>query len=88
MDPSRPSMSGRVTTVRVPGWLAQILAIAIIAAGVVIGLLIFLPLAILAGVAFLIFLGYVWVKLKIAKARSPNGPLDGRHNVRVIHRDD
>ncbi|RMH26310.1 MAG: hypothetical protein D6692_09425 [Planctomycetota bacterium] len=81
-------MSGRVTTVRVHGWLAQILAIAIIAAGVVIGLLIFLPLAILAGVGFLVYLGYIWVKLKIAKARSPNGPLDGRHNVRVIDRDE
>ena len=88
MDPSHPSMDGRVTTVRVPGWLARILAIAIIAGGVILGVLIFVPLAIMAGVAFLIYLGYLWVKIRIAKARSPNGSLDGRRNVRVINREE
>ena len=78
----------RVTTVRVPDWLARILAIAIIAGGVILGVLIFVPLAIMAGVAFLIYLGYLWVKIRIAKARSPNGSLDGRRNVRVINRDE
>ncbi|MCC5824388.1 MAG: hypothetical protein LAT64_04360 [Phycisphaerales bacterium] len=91
MDSHGPQPPGtvRVTiteqgrSVRVPALLAQFLALVFFLGLLVVGLIVFIPLAIIAGVVFLITLVVVWVRLKLARARSPNGPLDGRRNVRV-----
>ncbi len=70
-------------SVRVPGLLAQALALLFFLGLVVLGLIVFIPLAIVAATVFLITAGVVWTRLKLAKARAPNGALDGRRNVRV-----
>ncbi|MEM9373276.1 MAG: hypothetical protein AAGA55_06495 [Planctomycetota bacterium] len=74
--------------VRMPGPLAQILALVIIAALAIVGFMIFIPLLIIAGIALALFIAWNWVKLKLRRAHAPNGPLDGRRNVRVIRRDE
>lgn len=68
--------------------LAQLAVLLIIMGLIVLGLIIFIPLAIFAAGAFLITLGVMWVRVKWFQIRQPNGPLDGRHNVRVIKRDE
>jgi Flp pilus assembly protein TadB len=73
----------RGRSIRAPSLLAQALALFFFLGLVVVGLIVFIPLAIFAGVVFLIALGVVWVRLKFARAKAPNGPLDGRRNVRV-----
>ncbi len=72
-----------VRSFRVPGLLVQFLALLFFLGLLVLGLMIFIPLAIFAGTLFLIWLGVVWVRLKFVRAKQPNGPLDGRRNVRV-----
>jgi hypothetical protein len=76
-----------VRSFRLPNLLVQFVALLFFLGLLVLGLVIFIPLAIFAGALFLIMLGVVWVRLKFARARQPNGPLDGRRNVRVVHRD-
>jgi Flp pilus assembly protein TadB len=92
MDPrsfSSPNAArNRQATIRVPGPLAQLLALAIIVALAALGVLIAIPLLLIGAALLLIFLGVTWVRLKIRRAKAPNGPLDGRHNVRVIKRDE
>ncbi len=97
MDPRGPSAAPvtpapfRVTyannasmrSFRMPNLLVQFLALLFFLSLLVLGLIIFIPLAIFAGTLFLIWLGVVWVRLKFARAKQPNGPLDGRRNVRV-----
>lgn len=78
----------RGANIRVPGPLGQILALAIIAALAIVGVLIFIPLLILAAIALALFIAWNWAKRKLRRAHAPNGPLDGRRNVRVIRRDD
>ena len=79
----RVTISDHGRSVRVPGLLAQFLALVFFLGLLVVGLIVFIPLAIIAGVVFLVTLAVVWVRLKLAKARGPNGALDGRRNVRV-----
>lgn len=69
--------------VRVPGVIAQALARLFFLGRVVLGLIVFIPLAIVAALALFVTLGVVWVRAKIARAKAPNGILDGRRNVRV-----
>lgn len=75
-----------VRSFRLPNLLVQFVALLFFLGLLVLGLVIFIPLAIFAGALFLIMLGVVWVRLKFTKARQPNGPLDGRRNVRVVRR--
>lgn len=84
MDHAPPTITGRSASIRVPNWLAGILALIVIAAGVVVGLLVFLPIAIVSIGVFLVLLAAAWFRAQLARVRAPNGPLDGRHNVRVV----
>ena len=68
---------------RVPAVLAQFAAMLVVLGLVVVGLIVFIPLAIFAAAVFLVTAGVVWTRLKLSKARAPNGVLDGRKNVRV-----
>lgn len=70
----------------VPALLAQFVVLLIILGLIALGLIIFIPLAIIATAAFLITLGVMWVRVKLFRARQPNGSLDGRRNVRVVRR--
>ncbi|MFK7882741.1 MAG: hypothetical protein AB8F26_00980 [Phycisphaerales bacterium] len=83
-----PRINNRQATIRVPGPLGQLLALACILAVAILGVLIAIPLLIVGAVLLLGFLGVTWVRLKFRRAKAPNGPLDGRHNVRVIRRDE
>jgi hypothetical protein len=69
--------------VRVPGLLIQIVGLLFFLGLIAMGLIVFIPLAIIAGAIFLTTLGVVWVRVKWFQARQPNGSLDGRRNVRV-----
>lgn len=71
----------------VPALLAQIVVLLIILGLIAVGLIVFIPLAIIATALFLIALGVMWVRVKWFQARQPNGPLDGRRNVRVVRRE-
>lgn len=75
-----------VRSFRLPNLLVQFVALLFFLGLLVLGLVIFIPLAIFAGTLFVIWLGVVWIRLKFARARQPNGPLDGRRNVRVVNR--
>lgn len=83
-----PRINNRQATIRVPGPLAQALALLCIAVFAVLGVLIAIPLLIVGAVLLLGFLAVTWVRIKLRRAKAPNGPLDGRHNVRVIKRDE
>ncbi len=52
-----------------------IIGLLVVAVGLVIGI----PLALVA-------FAYLWIKAKIRSLRAPNGPMDGRENVRVMQR--
>ncbi|MFG0246771.1 MAG: hypothetical protein ACF8MF_12060 [Phycisphaerales bacterium JB052] len=89
MNDSSPQFgSTRSVTIQGPGLIAQILAIIIFLAIVAVLFIFIVPLAIV-----LLFIGlivYAWYRIKFAfrRAHDPNGPLDGRRNVRVVERDD
>ena len=82
------STTGRSVQIRANGPIAQIISILIlltlIVVGFVIGFIILVPLVVLA----LILFGYFKIKAALARTHAPNGPLDGRHNVRVVERDE
>lgn len=80
--------SARSVSVQGPGLIAQILAILIFLGIVAALFFIIVPLAIVLLVVGLI--AYAWFRLKHAfrRARDPNGPLDGRRNVRVVNREE
>lgn len=69
--------------VRVPALLVHLVALLFFLGLLAVGLIVFIPLAIVAGLVFLVTLGVVWVRVRFARARQPNGALDGRRNVRV-----
>ena len=89
MNDSSPQFSSsRAVTFKAPGILTQILAILIFLAIVAALFFIIVPLAIVLLVVGLI--AYAWFRSKRAfrRAHDPNGPLDGRRNVRVVERDE
>ncbi|MBL4591725.1 MAG: hypothetical protein JKY96_07165 [Phycisphaerales bacterium] len=55
---------------------------------VIIGLLIAIPVIVILLVLGLLIFAYIRIRMLFTRAHKPNGPLDGRHNVRVIDRDD
>lgn len=67
----------------VPAILVQIAGLLFFLGLIAVGVIVFIPLAIIAAGVFLITLGVLWVRVKWFQARQPNGPLDGRRNVRV-----
>ncbi len=89
MNDSSPQFgSARSVTIQGSGLIAQILAIIIFLAIVTALFFIIVPLAIILLVVGLI--AYAWFRIKFAfrRAHEPNGPLDGRRNVRVVERDE
>lgn len=88
MTNPRPQFTARTVEFRAPGPLAQILSIAIFLAIVALAFFILIPVAVALLVIGLIVYIYFRIKLAFRRAKGPNGPLDGRHNVRVVQRDD
>ncbi len=72
-----------VTTSR-PSLLARLIwAVALLIGGVLI-LVIVVPLAIFGLILTGVIFGYGLFRAWLTGARAPNGPLDGRRNVRVV----
>ena len=67
--------------------LARLFSLFLLILFIVIAFIITVPLILIALVVGLIFLFYIKIKNALTRAKSPNGPLDGRHNVKVIRRD-
>jgi fatty acid desaturase len=88
MDPTNPQFSARSVEIKAAGPLAQILSVLILLALIVIGFVIFIPVAIALIVLALVLFGYFKIKRALARTHAPNGPLDGRRNVRVVDRDE
>jgi ABC-type bacteriocin/lantibiotic exporter with double-glycine peptidase domain len=80
--------SARSVSFRAPGLLTQILAIIIFLAIVAALFFILIPLALVLLVVGLAYFAYFKIKLAFRRAHEPNGPLDGRRNVRVVERDE
>lgn len=68
--------------------IVQLLSLLMILALIVIGFAVAIPVIILLAVLFLLLNVYIRIRLWLNRTRAPNGPLDGRHNVRVIKRDE
>ncbi|MCA9303900.1 MAG: hypothetical protein KC996_07250 [Phycisphaerales bacterium] len=70
------------------GWVARVLGLilllGLIAIGLVVGFIVAVPLIALAIVLYI----YIRIRLFFKRAHDPNGPLDGRHNVKVIDRNE
>lgn len=88
MDMFEQQHSARSVSFRAPGLLAQILAIIIFLAIVAVLFLFLVPLALALLVIGLVYFVYFKIKLVFRRAHQPNGPLDGRRNVRVVERDE
>lgn len=82
------SPNGRSVQFKVGGTIAQILSLLILLALIIVGFVIFIPLAIIVIVLALILFAYFKIKRFFRKTHAPNGPLDGRRNVRVMDRDE
>lgn len=80
--------TSQTTTIRVPGPLARLLSLFILILFIVLAFIIAVPLILIAIVVGLVFVIYLKTKQLLTRAHNPNGPLDGRHNVKVINRDD
>lgn len=88
-DPVTPdSSTGQSDQFKIPGPITQIFSILIlltlIVVGFILGFIILIPLVVLALIIFV----YFKIKRFFAKTHDPNGPLDGRRNVRVVERDE
>lgn len=66
------------------GWVARVLGLILLLGLIAIGLIVAVPLI---AVAIILYI-YIRIRIFFNRARDPNGPLDGRHNVTVIDRDD
>jgi flagellar biogenesis protein FliO len=89
MNDARPHFaSGTTFRFKGPGILAHILGIAVFLLIVAVLFFIVLPLAIVLLIVGLIAYGVFRIKRAFRRAHEPNGPLDGRRNVRVVQRDE
>lgn len=80
--------SSRSVSFQSAGLLTQIVAIVIFLAIVAALFFILIPLALVLLVIGLIYFVYFKIRLAFRRAHQPNGPLDGRRNVRVVNRDE
>ena len=88
-DPVTPdSSTGQSDQFNAAGPITQFISILIVLALIVLGFIIFIPLAIIVIVLALILFAYFKLKGFFKHAHDPNGPLDGRRNVRVVERDE
>jgi len=86
MDEHATSQTVRVTIAR-PSLLAQLVFVLIAIVGFAITLLIVIPVGLLIAVVVLVLVLIERVRRGIARLFRPNGPSQGRRNVRVISRD-
>lgn len=70
------------------GWVARILGLVLLLTLLIVGFIIAIPIVIALLVLGLILYIYIRIRLFFKRAHDPNGPLDGRHNVKVIDRDE
>lgn len=84
------SSSYSTTTVRIgqSGPFTRALMLLAVIAIAILAFVIAIPLILLALIVGLIFYIILKIKSLFTKAHAPNGPLDGRHNVKVINRDE
>jgi hypothetical protein len=87
MNQPNPQFTQRSVQIKAPGPFVQILSMLILLAIIVIGFVIFIPLAIFIIALGLILFAYFKLKIFFKRAHDPNGPLDKRRNVRVVDRD-
>lgn len=80
--------SARTFSLQGQGILTQLIAIVIFLAIIVALFFIVLPLAIVLFFVGLIAYAIFRIKRAFRRAHEPNGPLDGRRNVRVVQRDE
>lgn len=80
--------TARTISLQGQGVLTQILAIIIFLAIVAALFFIVVPLAIVLFFVGLIAYAIFRIKRAFRRAHEPNGPLDGRRNVRVVQRDE
>ena len=86
MSNTRPQFTS--VSLQGQGILTQLIAIVIFLAIVAALFFIVLPLAIVLFVVGLIAYAIFRIKRAFRRAHEPNGPLDGRRNVRVVQRDE
>jgi 4-hydroxybenzoate polyprenyltransferase len=82
------SSTSQTVTYRVPSPLARFFSLFLLILFIVIAILIAIPLIIIAIVFAVVFICYIKIKQLFTRVHNPNGPLDGRHNVKVINRDE
>lgn len=80
--------SGRTVTLQGQGIVAQIIGFLVFLTIVAVLIFVILPLGILLFVVGLIAYAIYRIKRAFRTAHEPNGPLDGRRNVRVVQRDE
>jgi uncharacterized membrane protein len=80
--------SARTVSLQGQGILTQLIAIVIFLAIIAALFFIVLPLAIVLFFVGLIAYAIFRIKRAFRRAHEPNGPLDGRRNVRVVQRDE
>jgi len=73
---------------RQPNFFTRLLVFLLAAVVFGLALLIILPILAIGALGLGVLWLYVSVRLRLARWRGPNGPLDQRHNVRVIRRDE
>lgn len=89
MNDARPQFtSARTVSLQGQGILTQLIAIVIFLAIVAALFFIVLPLAVVLFVVGVIAYIVFRIKRAFRRAHEPNGPLDGRRNVRVVKRDE
>ncbi len=73
---------------RQPGWLTRAAAWALVVAFTALAVVLIVPVLLIALVVFAVLAVVGWARFKLAGARSPDSPMGGRRNVRVITRAD
>ncbi len=80
--------TSQTVTFRTTNPLARFLSLFLFFLFIILGFIIAIPLLIIAAVLGLVFFLYLKIKNTLTRAHQPNGPLDGRHNVKVINPDE
>lgn len=80
--------STQSVTFRAPGPFARFISLFLLFLFIILGFIIAIPLLLIAAVLGLVFFLYLKIKNTLTRAHQPNGPLDGRHNVKVINPDE
>lgn len=88
MEHLTASSTARTVEIRSTNPIARFfMLVALIFFGI-LALIVLIPLLLIAIVLGLIIILYLKIKSFFTRAHQPNGPLDGRHNVKVINHDE